>query len=313
MRSARGETPGESHSNESLTQPQLSRDVLSGPSSGTPSRKWRRQRLLPIGQERMKGDERALLSSNSTSTNYGTVPSNPDRKKSRAKLSLRRGLGSLRGLVIPRLAISNPGTPAPSSPAVSFVENLSTFRKRPISAYDKTNYAEDQESAPEGDLKTNGIRVWYSSFTSIDWLHDNIKDSARQARLRRRKSLRGRFQRLLDRSIGWLVVTIVGFFTAIIAFLVTRSEQWLFDFKEGYCGPAWYKSRRFCCPATKDSSFSLRPALMSASQEATCSDWRSWSEVFGPTVDSKPWLMFQSEMIEYISYVVIAVSNGLDC
>ena len=58
-----------------------------------------------------------------------------------------------------------------------------------------------------------------------------IKDSARLLRLRRRRSPRGKARAAADRSIGWIIVTLVGLLTALVAFLIVRSEQLLFDLK----------------------------------------------------------------------------------
>jgi chloride channel 3/4/5 len=127
----------------------------------------------------------------------------------------------------------------------------------------------------EGVVRANGVRVWYSSFTSIDWLHDAIKDSTRLYRLRRRKSVRGRMQNATDRLMGWVIVTIIGFLTAVIAFLIVRSEQWLFDIKYGYCATGWLKARRFCCPITSGrQSFNV---AFDGSGE-TCSAWVPWGD-----------------------------------
>src|SRR6267154_985774 len=166
----------------------------SGPLSGTSDTTWRRQRLLRIGS-----NESTFLRLTTRTASYGTIPK-------------RRNLS--------RQPSSNLPTPAgPLSPHSSSFRN-SYFRinlQRPISAYDAAliDHSEDDLHA-----RTNGIRVWYSSFASIDWLHDAIKDSVRFSRLRRGKSLHSKIKLLVDKSIGWIVVTIVGFFTAIVAFLV---------------------------------------------------------------------------------------------
>ncbi|KAK7472833.1 hypothetical protein VKT23_000940 [Stygiomarasmius scandens] len=119
---------------------------------------------------------------------------------------------------------------APPSPT-SFRTYSRLTAQRPISAYDAPLADKnDGEQASDSDMdaKINGIRVWYSSFSSIDWLHDAIKDSVRFSRLRRRRtSIRARLRLAFDRSLGWIVVTVVGLLTAVIAFLVVRSEQWL--------------------------------------------------------------------------------------
>lgn len=134
----------------------------------------------------------------------------------------------------------------------------------------------------------------------ISW---QIKDSARTLHIRRRKSVRGRLLNMVDRSIGWIIVTIVGFLTAIIAFLIVRSEQWLFDIKEGYCSEGWWRAMRFCCPMSVDSQ-SLRITNMPAEIEV-CEAWTTWAQVFGSKADKHG---VESWVIEYISYMAIAVS-----
>jgi chloride channel 3/4/5 len=171
--------------------------------------------------------------------------------------------------------------------------------QRPISAYDAVLPSQDIEDETDFDAKINGIRVWYSSFTSIDWLHDAIKDSLRFSRLRKRKSLRARIRLAFDKSLGWIIVTIAGFWTAVVAFLIIRSEQWLFDLKEGYCGDKWWKAKRFCCPQNHELVF-----LPDASNEESCDSWKTWSEAFSWKEGARG-----DAVVEYLSYTVIAVSG----
>jgi chloride channel 3/4/5 len=149
------------------------------------------------------------------------------------------------------------------------------------------------------DAKINGIRVWYSSFSSVDWLHDAIKDSVRFAKLRRRKSIRARIHLLFDKSLGWIIVTIVGFLTAVIAFMVVRTEQYLFDLKEGYCLAGWYKAKRFCCPPVDETQY----FLLDFTNEAECLAWRSWSEAFSWRAGDTG-----EQFVQYVAYAVVAVS-----
>lgn len=286
----------------------------SGPQSGPSSPTWRRQRLLNLGQDRTSRDETRLLHSDRLhQTSYGSLPPSASRKRSIPKLNLRRGLASLQGISIPRISASEQSSPVRTSP-VSFRDSSGFLRSRPVSAYDTFNFpkAAQGDGDTETDVQTNGIRVWYSSFTSIDWLHDAIKDSARQARLRRHKTLRGKFRRQIDRSIGWLIVTIVGFLTAVVAFMIVRGEQWLFDLKEGYCHDAWYKPKRFCCPIT-DEARPLRPVFLYSNEDGGCPAWRTWADKFGPVVDGSKWIVLESEAIEYVAYVIIAVSARFAC
>lgn len=283
---------------------ELSVNPLSAPSSTV----YRRERLLRIGSHpgpstRTKSRQPDDSPQDTSETpligqqqSYGTVP--PIRKPSRRKSSLsfrfRRGLPEFPSLHL-RPTISNPTTPLQSPGEFSF-SHFST--QRPITAYDATLDPKNDGADPEEDLdaKINGIRVWYSSFSSIDWLHDAIKDSVRFSRLRKRKSLRARIRLAVDKSLGWFIVTIVGFLTAVVAFLVVRSEQWLFDSKEGYCQQAWWKAKRFCCPQIDDDSF--------GAPEASCAAWTTWADRFSPAGTRER----EVEFVEYIAYAIVAVS-----
>ena len=127
--------------------------------------------------------------------------------------------------------------------------------------------------------RCKGMRGTNYLSTSSNQIH---QESSRLYRIRTRKSLRGQLLRVFDNSIDWLVVTIVGFLTAISAFLIVRAEQWLFDLKEGKCASGWWHARRFC------------------------SDWREWSEIVG---GKDPMQRFGNGLwaIEYVVYTIVAV------
>ena len=194
------------------------------------------------------------------------------------KLGFRRrhGLPALPVLHLPGRTPSLPNSPTHRS---EFLDRTSIFRtQRPISAYDApalTRKPEEPDLDAEGVVRANGVRVWYSSFTSVDWLHDAIKDSTRLYRLRRHKSVGGRMRNATDRMMGWVIVTIVGFLTAVVAFLIVRSEQWLFDIKYGYCATGWWKARRFCCPVASERS-AFNSALDGSGE--SCGSWVPWGD-----------------------------------
>ncbi|KXN92468.1 H(+)/Cl(-) exchange transporter 3 [Leucoagaricus sp. SymC.cos] len=263
---------------------------------------WRRERLLHIGSSStmptvpIRSDENQHnneahdaislpASTVSESTNlqqpdrkpsYGTISAPPNKLFNRPSLNIgsRRSSSRIPGLQLFR-SKSRPSSPldSPTTPSYSILKS-----QRPISTYDAPL---NKDSDEEPDTRINGIRVWYSSFTSIDWLHDAIKDSARFARLRKR----------------WLIVTLVGFLSAVVAFMVVRGEQWLFDLKEGYCNHAWWKAKRFCCFPSADSEDSLSALL---GGDIMCPHWRTWSEVFGQTGSS-------AELVDYLSWTVVAL------
>ncbi|KAK1230447.1 hypothetical protein PQX77_006457 [Marasmius sp. AFHP31] len=190
--------------------------------------------------------------------------------------------------------------PSPSTPTRDLRHSRLLFQ-RPISAYDALLESKDDANAGM-DAKINGIRVWYSSFTSIDWLHDTIKDSVRFARLRRGRSLRSRIRLVFDKSLGWIIVTIVGFLTAVIAFLVVRSEQLLFDFKNGYCKEKWYLAKRFCCSQVDEVALMFSNNL----SEEGCPAWTTWSEAFTGKRDQSG-----EDFLDYVAWTVIAISLAL--
>ena len=227
---------------------------------------------------------------------YGTMPLR--LRKSTDQVSFGRTLSlsqwGLRGLHRVR---SNPSAVVRSPTSVLSFGRLS----RPISTYDDPHIKGAAEVDADADAKVNGIRVWYSSFTSIDWLHDTIKDSLRFSMLRKRKSLRGRLWLTFDKSLGWIIVTIVGFLTAVVAFLIVRTEQLLFDAKEGYCRSSWWSAKRFCCPHFDDEELTVTGGDRLFKE--MCPTWRTWADVL-----SGDQVANQNGVIEFVSYTCIAVS-----
>lgn len=71
-------------------------------------------------------------------------------------------------------------------------------------------------------------------------MHDNIAHALRLKELRSRKDFRGRLRAFFDAAQGWILSFVCGVIIALIAYGVNVSESVIFDFKEGYCGRAWY-------------------------------------------------------------------------
>jgi len=243
-------------------------------------------------QEPASPTENSRLETASINQSYGTLPT---RRRVFNKSAIRKQLPLLHSLS--RARSHSFTQSAPFTPASFRDFSFSRLSSRPKSTYDDPIQSKAGET-PDADAQVNGIRVWYSSYTSIDWLHDAIKDSARFSRLRKRKSIRSRLRLVFDKSLGWIIVTIVGFLSAIVAFLVVRSEQWLFDLKEGHCIHGWWKAKRFCCPQLDDdlSVHAIHGAQL-------CPAWKTWSDILSPS-DSDP----EANAIEYVSYTFIAVS-----
>ena len=262
-------------------------------SYGRSSMAWRRQRLINIGATQPTANPRSESTSTESSSlsisppnvsTYGTLPLGSPRSR-RARVGV--GLPSLPPLSgLPFREGSQEG------PLWSPPYNKTGFRRtRTASTYDpplgsankanRSGYLQGRLS----ETKLNGIRVWYSSFTSVDWLHDAIKESSRLWRIRTRKSFKGKTFSAIDRSVDWITVTIVGFLTAIVAFLIVRSEQWLFDLKEGYCPDGFWRARRFCV------------------------HWKTWGDLFGNDLDRNG-VASMAWFAEYAIYAAIAVSES---
>ena len=283
----------------------------SGPLSGPSDTIWRRQRLLGIGSGQSvdtnsNADEHTPFARHNSlpyNDSYGSLPPPTGPSPTRSIFRSLRRFPSI-GVRVPGIAT---GPPSPLISPTASIFRKSYFRgQRPISAYDAP-LLKPQGVVPDvgPNVRTNGIRVWYSSYSSVDWLHDTIKDSVRRFRLRKRKSFRGRLRSRIDRSVGWIIVTIVGFLSAVVAFMIVRSEQWLFDLKDGYCTAGWWKAERFCCPDT-DESLLATPYFVGRPGLEGCEGWRTWADMFAGEGSRK----LRDDLLAYLMYAGIAVSTN---
>ena len=133
-------------------------------------------------------------------------------------------------------------------------------------------------------------RVWYDQFTSTDWVHDSIADAFRVRDLRARKDWRGRLYAWFDGAQGWILVAIIGFITACIAYFVNVTETSIFDIKEGYCTEGWYFSKRKCCPG-----------------QNSCGSWKSWGQLLR---QSNPETRGESSL-DFIAFVFFVIVFSL--
>ena len=144
---------------------------------------WRRERLLNIGNNSVSpphppldtgsssSETTALSASTPNLSSYGTIPTSRNRKG-----RFRRRMPSL-----PTIS-TRPNSRATSLPQAPRHQSFFTrSRTKTISLYDPPPSAlaggENDYFGGSNflDTKLNGIRVWYSSFTSVDWLHDAVK------------------------------------------------------------------------------------------------------------------------------------------
>jgi hypothetical protein len=106
---------------------------------------------------------------------YGTLPSPFTQNGVHRLVRGHRVFPALSSIVVagqnvPGSTVSSPGIPRPAS----FFANLPPFHRQQ-STYDPPLSPKESEIEDSGGAaRVNGIRVWYSSFTSIDWLHDAV-------------------------------------------------------------------------------------------------------------------------------------------
>jgi chloride channel 3/4/5 len=104
------------------------------------------------------------------------------------------------------------------------------------------------EQALHLSSKAIGERLPYNDYTTIDWLHDLVKDSARHQALHRPGLGVHRLKLWWDAAQGWVAAFIIGVLTAGVAFLVDISVASVADWKEGRCTGrgGWWLNRERC-------------------------------------------------------------------
>ncbi|GAO50862.1 hypothetical protein G7K_4981-t1 [Saitoella complicata NRRL Y-17804] len=143
--------------------------------------------------------------------------------------------------------------------------------------------ASEYDAADNGLYASVGARQWYADYTTIDWLHDVVKDGYRKAHLQQLKGVRGHLVNSWDAVQGYLLVAIIGIVTAAIAYCIDVTESLLFDLKTGYCTSNILVNKHACC---------------AGSSSEACGEWANWSQSILET---------GSESFEYCIYILFAV------
>jgi chloride channel 3/4/5 len=116
-------------------------------------------------------------------------------------------------------------------------------KARPLTIWTKFNKRFDK------DILTPAVgrRSWYHDYTTIDWLHDMIKDKMRLSSL----ADKGFLKRNFDAAQAWIVLTIVGMLCGLTASFIYVSINWLTDIRSGYCMDDWRLTRSACCSTSE--------------------------------------------------------------
>ncbi|MCJ1399478.1 hypothetical protein MMC11_002680 [Xylographa trunciseda] len=115
-----------------------------------------------------------------------------------------------------------------------------------------------------------GERLPYNDYTTIDWLHDLVKDSFRFRAIHSRPGIRNSIYSAFDSCQGWIAATMIGVLTACVAFAVDVAAATLSDWKIGYCSTSVFSNRETCC--TNRSPLNIAEEL-----GEDCKAWHTWS------------------------------------
>ncbi|KAI8358592.1 chloride channel [Mortierella sp. GBAus27b] len=145
------------------------------------------------------------------------------------------------------------------------------------------------DDAKEALVKeNNGIRIWYHNYTTIDWIHDFVKERVRLRHLRSMAGVRGLFKNRADSMKGWILVLLTGVITACLAAFIDVSSWWLGDLRMGYCTTNFWWSQYFCCWGSTE----------------TCPEWTPWSKALS---SSKFGWSFSNDTFDWIIYCCFGV------
>ncbi|KAL8939541.1 MAG: hypothetical protein Q9216_003301 [Gyalolechia sp. 2 TL-2023] len=117
-----------------------------------------------------------------------------------------------------------------------------------------------------------GERLPYNDYTTIDWLHDLVKDSFRSRSIHAQRGIRGSLGSAFESGQGWVAAAFIGVLTACVAFCVDVAEATVSDWKLGYCKANVFSNRENCC--TDRHPLSTTKANLGEG----CPDWHMWTE-----------------------------------
>ena len=148
-----------------------------------------------------------------------------------------------------------------------------------------------------GEASNSGLRVWYEDYSSIDWIHDLVKERIRIRLLRQDKSILGQISTHIDAVQAWVVLSIIGFTAGTVASFLYLNYTWLTDLKLGYCSSNIWFRKDLCC----------------GKSHFNCQQWIPWSELFGVKAESEPWISYSafvvlSVLLAYLSSIMVTWS-----
>jgi chloride channel 3/4/5 len=173
-------------------------------------------------------------------------------------------------------------TAALKSPAVSSYTLRTRARMPPLELDSSVSYGGEAHPSPHGAP----IRSFYDDFTTVDWVHETVVESSRRKYLRSLPGMRGKIIRLFDAVQGWLLITIVAFVFALVAYVIDICEEVLTDLRHGYCSTNLFTRQSLCCPH--------------AETVGGCKEWISWSQYKSLPLNDA----FAFDLVAYLTFTV---------
>lgn len=154
------------------------------------------------------------------------------------------------------------------------------------------------------------FKSYYDDFTTIDWakafgnlnlfnyfLSHGVLPTPDSSKLASLPPVPLSFLKKTYLNLGkWLLIILIAFLFAIIAYTIDRFETILVGFKYGYCSTNWFASEASCCHA-ETSQFP-------DSSTSTCKLWKLWSQVLSNPFKS-------SVRYDFVVYVVLTIGLAL--
>ncbi|KAF2816705.1 chloride channel-like protein 3 [Mytilinidion resinicola] len=127
-----------------------------------------------------------------------------------------------------------------------------------------------------------GERLAYNDYTTIDWLHELVKESYRARSLHARPGLRATLLSYFDSISGWIAVSLIGILMAFVAVAVDLSVATVGDWKYGYCAGSPWLSRESCCEYAEAASVACdKYQLWGGSYGVRFAVYVAWAVLFG--------------------------------
>lgn len=235
---------------------------------------------------------------------YSTNPSTPLLHRSRSlrpvhseHSPLLAKIKSLQRIELRSPILSRPPPPAEENSSVETQDTPRSFTSRIFS------------SSP--DLQN--IKSYYDDFTTIDWANAFgqinlfnffLKKGYAAPSIKPMDSSTFELPKPLSvlqkayLSLGqWVLIVIIAFIFAIIAYTIDKFEILLVGFKYGYCSSNWFASEVSCCAHHEELP------------DSSCPNWRLWSQVFTTNPFKTP---LRYDYVVYILLtILLAVLAGL--